>query len=86
MKSERNYAQNSQNFLNTEKQEQKVKKRFFIKPFTVYNFEEKQLLTLRPRNCIYKDRGDGILICERVGYLVMKITPMVEEMNSQTKN
>ena len=72
----------SQSFNNYQNKTQKNKRRFFIKPYTVYNFEEKQLLTLRPRNWIYKDRGDGFLICTRVGYMIMKITPMAEENNS----
>lgn len=49
------------------------RKRFFIKPFTLYNFEEKQLFTVRPRNCIYAIKDDNTVVNKRVGYLVMKI-------------
>lgn len=55
------------------------KKKFYIRPFTVYNYSEKQLFTLRPRNSIYQNQADNIMTNKRVGYLIMKITPMVEE-------
>ena len=60
------------------------KKKFYIKPFTIYNFNEKQLFTLRPRNAIYEVQ-DEILRHKHVGYMVLKLTPMEEVFgNSQT--
>lgn len=50
-----------------------TKSRMFIKPFTLYNFQEKQLFTLRPRNSIYQCLENNTMVSKRVGYLVMKI-------------
>lgn len=43
------------------------------------------LFTLRPRNSIYEN-VDGVMKHKHVGYLILKLTPMVEEISGGGKN
>ena len=63
-------------------QRSKLKKKFYIKPFSIYNFEEKQFFTLRPRNAIYQNTED-VMRHKHVGYMIMKITPMEEVIDNE---
>ena len=51
----------------------KDQKSFYIKPYTIYSYEDKRVFTLRPRNSIYKSKDAYTMVNERVGYLVMKL-------------
>lgn len=46
---------------------------FYIKPYAIYSQEDKTMLTLRPRNSIYKSQDSYSMAIERVGYLVLKL-------------
>ena len=58
--------------------DQKINK-FYIKPYTVLNYNEKQLFTLRPRNAAYTINNGSTISNQKIGYLLLKITPVVEE-------
>jgi hypothetical protein len=52
------------------------KKKLYLKPYTLFvnNNEERLLFTILPRKAIYKLKNGSFYACERVGYMVLKVS------------